>query len=175
LVDQQDNATGYLSKSACHDGEGQRHRAFSIFIFNNEGAVLLQQRAAGKRLWPNFWSNSCCSHPRRNESMTQAVQRRCEQELGFSTPLEFLYQFEYREPYKDIGTEHELCSVFAGTYEGSPIVNSNEIKSWRWVSPESVNSELKKQPHTFTPWFKLEWHRLLQDFSEVLLKAGTRT
>ena len=159
---------GYLDKSGCHDGKGVLHRAFSLFIFNPKGELLLQQRAPGKRLWPNFWSNSCCSHPRQNESMAVAIQRRCEQELGFRTPLNYVYKFEYSAQYKSFGTEHELCSVFVGQFAGEPRVNSNEIKAWQWIAQDTLDFELENHPEKYTPWFQLEWRRLTEEFSHEL-------
>src|SRR5471030_3052775 len=88
LVDEADRSLGFLSKSLCHEGRGILHRAFSLLIFNDAGDLLIQQRAAGKRLWPLYWSNSCCSHPRSGESMEAATQRRLRQELGIACPLE---------------------------------------------------------------------------------------
>ena len=82
LVDSDDNETGFLSKAECHDGQGQRHRAFSLFLFNEDGELLLQQRAASKRLWPGYWSNTCCSHPRRGETLEVATRRRLRDELN---------------------------------------------------------------------------------------------
>ena len=112
LVDSADREVGFLDKSSCHDGDGVLHRAFSLFIFNGLGELLLQRRAGGKRLWPAYWSTSCCSHPRRGESMSEAVQRRMEQELGLRTPVRFVYKFEYQARFGDQGTEHELCWVY---------------------------------------------------------------
>ena len=120
LVDSSDRETGQLDKSACHDGEGQLHRAFSVFIFNDAGELLIQQRAADKRLWPSFWSNSCCSHPRAGEAIDDAAERRCQQELGIAASLTFLYKFEYQAAYEDIGSERELCSVTSASTRASP-------------------------------------------------------
>lgn len=156
---------GYLNKAACHDGEGILHRAFSLFIFNDNGELLLQKRAAGKRLWPNYWSNSCCSHPRRGESMETAIQRRCEQELGFQTTLTFLYKFIYSATFGNLGSERELCSVYVGRYSDAPRVNSNEISEWRWVDTHSLDVSLEQNPQDYTPWFKLEWRHLQEQFS----------
>jgi isopentenyl-diphosphate Delta-isomerase len=168
LVDDKDNVVGHLDKSACHDGDGVLHRAFSLFIFNPKGELLLQQRAAGKRLWPNYWSNSCCSHPRKDETMEIAVQRRCEQELGFRTPLKFLYKFEYSAQFLDLGSERELCSVFVGQFDGLPMVNTNEIQAWQWIGAKQLDVALEETPHQFTPWFKLEWQRLREDFADQI-------
>lgn len=171
LVDSQDNPLGHLDKSACHDGSGVLHRAFSLFVFNPDGELLIQQRAANKRLWPNFWSNSCCSHPREHESMDIAVQRRCEQELGFRTPLKFLYKFEYSAQYLDLGSEHELCSVFIGTFDGAPRINTTEIAAWRWIAQDELDRALDDAGDQFTPWFKLEWQRLKQDYAIEIGRA----
>lgn len=168
LVDSDDNEVGALEKSACHNGVGILHRAFSLFIFNGNGELLLQKRAAEKRLWPNFWSNSCCSHPRQGEDMTEAVQRRCEQELGFSTDLAFVYKFEYRVPFSDRGSEHELCSIYVGQYTGKLDINASEVSAIQWLPAEKVDAELSNQADLYTPWFQLEWARLREEFSHLL-------
>src|SRR5271163_4852665 len=92
LVDEADRGVGYLSKALCHEGQGVLHRAFSLLIFNSRGELLIQQRSPGKRLWPLYWSNSCCSHPRGQESLEGATQRRLYQELGISCPLRYLFK-----------------------------------------------------------------------------------
>jgi len=159
-VDNDDREVGYSPKAGCHDRNGLLHRAFSVFVFNRRGEVLLQQRAAGKRLWPLFWSNSCCSHPRRGESMTEAVRRRLEQELRISCDLSYLYKFEYHARYGDVGSEHELCWVYAG-YSDDPVrANGTEVNDCRYISPEDLDRELETRPERFTPWFKLEWPRV---------------
>lgn len=168
LVDEQDNEIGNLSKEACHDGEGQLHRAFSLFIFNDAGEVLLQQRSEQKRLWPLYWSNACCSHPRRGEDMQTAIDRRLDQELGLSSRLQFLFKFIYQARYNEIGSEHELCWVFLGRSDDSVLVNANEIASWRFVSIPDLNRELVEQPENFTPWMKLEWQRIQDEHGEQL-------
>jgi isopentenyl-diphosphate delta-isomerase len=168
LVDEQDREIGYQDKLTCHTGEGILHRAFSIFIFNKAGQMLLQQRSTSKRLWPLYWSNSCCSHPRRGESMNEAVVRRLEQELGFSTSLRYLYKFIYQVPYLDLGAEHELCSVFVGQSEAPVQANENEIASWRYISGLELEKEMQQMPDQFSPWFKLEWQRLKKDYRDVL-------
>src|SRR6202035_3969755 len=125
---------GHLSKQKCHEGRGILHRAFSLLIFNGRGELLLQQRSANKHLWPLYWSNSCCSHPRRGESMEDAIQRRSRQELGVVTQFQFLYKFKYQVPFKDIGAEHELCWVFVGQSNEPIQVNENEIAGWRYIN-----------------------------------------
>lgn len=163
LVDEHDTPIGHLDKASCHDGAGILHRAFSLFLFDSEGRTLLQQRAAGKRLWPGYWSNSCCSHPRRSESMEEAVERRLDQELGVQAQLHFLYKFRYQAAFETLGSEHELCWVYAGRCDQRPVVNSTEISNWRWLPPAELEHELNRYPERFTPWFKLEWARLQAD------------
>ena len=167
LVDSHDEPLGHLDKGACHDGDGILHRAFSLFIFNGQGELLLQQRAADKRLWPLYWSNSCCSHPREGESMEIAVERRLEQELGFRTSLEFIYKFEYQARFKDLGAEHELCSVFIGHYDGEVAVNPTEVAAWRWQNIQELTQQMNG-PNEYTPWFNLEWAQLREEYADKL-------
>ena len=168
LVDSDDFEIGFLDKSACHDGDGVLHRAFSLFVFNEGGELLIQQRAEDKRLWPSYWSNSCCSHPRRGESMETAVGRRLEQELGLNLLLRYRYKFEYSASFEDLGTEHELCSVYTGFTSSEPVINANEIASWRWIHGDLLTSQLDMEPERFTPWFKMEWQRLRREFPGAL-------
>ncbi len=168
LVDAHDQITGYDSKAACHDGQGVRHRAFSLFVFNRAGEVLLQQRSAGKRLWPGYWANSCCSHPRRGETLDEATQRRLQQELGMACELRYLFKFEYHANYRDLGSEHELCSVYVGRSDAPVCANASEVAAWRFVSCAALDAEIRDAPERFTPWLKLEWQRLRNDFNADL-------
>jgi isopentenyl-diphosphate delta-isomerase len=174
LVDELDREIGFKPKTDCHLGQGVLHRAFSIFVFNSRNELLLQQRAGSKMLWPNYWSNTCCSHPRRGESMDDAVVRRLEQELGFACPLEFLYKFKYQAQYGAIGAEHEYCWVYYGRYDGPVDVNVNEIAAWRFVGVEALERELGGAPETFTPWFKMEWRHIRANYLDGML-ASTGT
>ena len=170
LVDEADRSLGFLSKALCHEGRGILHRAFSLLIFNELGELLIQQRSASKRLWPMFWSNSCCSHPRVDESMEAATQRRLHEELGVRCPLQFLFKFQYQAQFDETGAENELCSVFVGKCSGPIRVNSDEINACRWISPESLQQEMAGNGgRTFTPWFKLEWARIWRDHRQAVL------
>lgn len=168
LVNENDEEVGHLDKSSCHDGDGVLHRAFSLFVFNPRGELLLQRRSRTKRLWPLFWSNSCCSHPRRGETMEEAVHRRLQQELGLDAKLEYLYKFQYSAQYEDAGSERELCSVYAGRTDAEPQVNRNEIESWRFVSLDKLEAELAAFPERFTPWFKMEWKQITKEFAGAI-------
>jgi isopentenyl-diphosphate delta-isomerase len=174
LVDEFDREIGFKAKTDCHLGQGTLHRAFSIFVFNRNNELLLQQRSPSKMLWPNFWSNTCCSHPRRGESMDLAVSRRLTQELGFNCPLEFLYKFKYQAPFGTIGAEHEYCWVYYGRYDGRVDVNVNEIAAWRHIGIDALERELAAAPDTFTPWFKMEWLHIRANYLDGML-AGTGT
>jgi isopentenyl-diphosphate delta-isomerase len=172
LVDSEDRELGFLDKSAAHDGDGVLHRAFSLFIFDHQGRLLLQQRAPGKRLWPEFWSNSCCSHPRQGETMDVAIHRRLEQELGMTAELHFAYKFEYQARFGDLGTEHELCWVYTGITDAAPVINTTEIMDWRWIEPAELTAAIAADPARYTPWLKMEWERLNAEFAERLPRAG---
>ena len=164
LVDEADREVGFLSKALCHDGQGVLHRAFSLLIFNDRGELLLQQRASAKRLWPLYWSNSCCSHPRRGESMDAAIKRRLYEELGLSCSLHFLFKFQYRAQFGASGAEHELCSVFIARCTDEVRINRDEILGWRWIAPEALEVEISAGGAAkFTPWFMLEWSHIWQD------------
>ena len=172
LVDELDREIGVRAKSECHAGNGILHRAFSIFVFNGDNELLLQQRSGQKPLWPNYWSNTCCSHPRSGESMDEALSRRLSEELGFDCPLHYLYKFKYHAQYGALGAEHEYCWVYYGRHDGDIDVNVNEVADWRFVDVASLNAELELHTDRFTPWFKMEWVHLSNNFLDDIL-AGT--
>jgi len=175
LVDGEDKGVGHLTKALCHDGSGTLHRAFSIFLFSETGELLLQQRGATKRLWPGYWSNSCCSHPRKGESLEVATMRRLQDELNVSARLEFAYKFTYQAGFGNAGSEHEFCSVFLGRLPGEARGNETEIDALRFVSAEDLEREFKKNPEIFTPWFLLEWQELNTSHADLLGKyVGSR-
>ncbi len=169
LVDEQDRVVGCDSKVAVHL-EGALHRAFSIFLFAGPDRVLLHRRSLDKPLWPGFWTNSCCSHPREGESYPGAATRRLREELGVAADLAWLYQFRYRADYRDIGTEHELCAVMAGNVSESVAVRPHpeEVMEWGWFDCKRVDRWVAASPGSFTPWFKLEWSRLRGDLRPVI-------
>ncbi|MBT8079417.1 MAG: isopentenyl-diphosphate Delta-isomerase [Gammaproteobacteria bacterium] len=168
LVDEDDRDIGSLNKAHCHDGDGVLHRAFSLFLFNDKGELLLQQRSADKRLWPLYWSNTCCSHPRLGEDMTTATRRRLEEELGIDAETEFVYKFTYQARFGAAGSENELCWVFLGRCNDKPVVNRTEIAAIRLISVADLNDDLESRPEIYTPWFKMEWQRLLDQHAETL-------
>jgi isopentenyl-diphosphate Delta-isomerase len=172
LVDEQDNELGFLSKAECHDGGGVLHRAFSLFLFNDAGELLLQRRGASKRLWPGYWSNSCCSHPRRGESIEVATRRRLSDELNVEASLEFVYKFAYQAGYFEEGAEKELCHVFLGRIPGPVRPNRQEIDEIRFVSARGLDDEMNASPEGFTPWFLMEWRELRKERGDRLACYG---
>ncbi len=173
LVDGADRQVGELGKSLCHDGHGILHRAFSLLIFNAGGELLIQQRAPTKRLWPLYWSNSCCSHPRNGESMEHATRRRLAEELGITCPLLFVFKFQYQAQFDATGAEHEVCSVYIGRSEDAVTVDQREILTYRWISPQALQAELTLHGGSkFTPWFMLEWTRIWRDHRSAVLGLG---
>lgn len=170
LVDEGDNEIGFLAKSGCHDGAGVQHRAFSLFLFDDNGELLLQQRSGNKRLWPGYWSNTCCSHPRRGETMHVATDRRLRDELNVEATLEFVYKFAYQADFGDKGSENELCHVYLGKVKGPVRPNEHEISSIRFITAAMLDDELDSTPEKFTPWFKLEWGALQGEHRNALAR-----
>lgn len=155
LVNKKGKVLGTEEKMAAHQ-KGLLHKAFSVFLFNSKGQMLLQQRAHTKYHFGGMWSNSCCSHPRLNEPEADAAHRRLYEELGFDTPLKEVFQFIYRA-HDEVTQliEHELDAVFLGIYDGDTSqFNPNEVNAVRWVSIPELFKELNENPDQFTFWFK---------------------
>ncbi len=166
VVNQQDAIIDYKTRTECHQGDGILHRAFSIFIFNDSQELILQRRSAQKLLWPDFWSNSCCSHPRQGEKLDSAAKRRLKEELGIETDLIYLYTFKYHARFGSIGSERELCAVFIGSSVENIRFNHNEITACKYVPINVVTIELENNPAIYTPWFKMEWQRLMDEYRD---------
>ena len=154
LVTPNDEVLGLMEKIQAHKN-GLLHRAFSVFLFNNEGKMLLQQRSSTKYHSPDQWTNACCSHPRENETYLDAAIRRVNEELGISCQLEEKFHFIYKA---DVGQglwEHELDHVFIGEYNGEYQLNPDEVSAIRFVTLEELDHEVAQQPEMFTEWFKI--------------------
>ena len=171
LVDREDNELGFSSKAECHSGTGLLHRAFSVFIFNSSGQVLLQQRSQQKDLWNLYWSNSCCSHPRKGEQIENAAHRRMVEELSIDCELHYLYKFFYQESFGGKGSEHELCSVFVGRFDGEISININEIADWKFIDTEELSRSIDQHPEKYTPWLQLEWLELKKNYLDLINQA----
>ena len=153
LVDENDNPIGAMPKLLAHQ-LGRLHRAFSVFIFNEQGELLIQQRALHKYHSAGQWANSCCSHPTLGEDTQQAAQRRLHEELGFTTELEHVGTLMYHAPVSGGLIENEYDHLFIGNYNHSISPNTEEVIAIRWVSLEHLTAEIKAKPENFTPWFK---------------------
>lgn len=163
LVNPSDEVIGLMEKQQAHIC-GLLHRAFSVFIFNNKGEMLLQKRADEKYHSPKQWTNAVCSHPRINETYLEAANRRLHEELGISTPLTERFHFLYKADVGGNLWEHELDYVFTGTYEGEFHLNSAEVSEVRYIALEDLKEELAKHPEHFTEWFKI----ILKEYLDFL-------
>lgn len=154
LVDKEDNKIGLMPKMEAHE-KAMLHRAFSVFVFNKDNELMLQQRAMHKYHSPGLWTNTCCSHQRDGENNIAAGTRRLQEEMGFSTALKETTSFIYKAPFDNGLTEHELDHILVGHYEGEPVINEDEVASWKWMSLEEVNKDIVVNSEQYTAWFKI--------------------
>lgn len=154
LVDQNDQKLGLMEKQQAHIA-GLLHRAFSVFVFNSKGELMIQQRAASKYHSPTLWTNTCCSHPRDNETYEQAAHRRLEEEMGFDCELDYKFNFIYKAHLENDLIEHELDHVFIGTFDDEPKLNPDEVMAYRWVELDDLKKDMEKNPQNYTAWFKI--------------------
>ena len=159
LVDAHDNVIGEAPKLQAHR-DGVLHRAISVFIFDRDGRILLQQRAAGKYHSAGLWSNASCTHPRPGEEAIDAARRRLQEEMGIDADLDFRFSFLYRAELDSGLTEHEVDHVFTGTTTEEPRPDPAEVGAWRWVEPDDLARELASSPDHFSAWFPLALSRL---------------
>jgi isopentenyl-diphosphate Delta-isomerase len=159
LVNEQDMGTGTMEKMEAHK-KGLLHRAFSVFIFNTKGEMLLQQRAINKYHSGGLWTNACCSHPKPGEDTTLAAVRRLQEEMGFTTPIEKIFDFVYRAEFDNGLTEYEFDHVYTGEYEGPIAFDNHEVMDYCYKSLDDIRLSLKEHPQKFTPWFHLAFPRI---------------
>ncbi|HEX4877900.1 MAG TPA: isopentenyl-diphosphate Delta-isomerase [Chitinophagaceae bacterium] len=160
LVDEKDNPTGTCEKLAAHQ-QGLLHRAFSVFIFNSKGEMLLQRRAMGKYHSAGLWTNACCSHPADGESLEAAAHRRLQEEMGFDTGVEKVFDFIYKAVLENGLIEYEFDHVFAGEYDGVVNCNAEEVMDHCFKDIDSVRKELQSCPERYTAWFRLAFPRII--------------
>ena len=158
LVDTEDNPVGTMPKMEAHE-KAVLHRAFSVFILNEKGELMLQQRALHKYHSPGLWTNTCCSHHREGEGNLEAGKRRLQEEMGFSTSLEALFSFIYKAPFDNGLTEHELDHVLTGKFDNQPTINPDEVANWKWMTLEDVHSDIQTNPSQYTVWFRIIFDR----------------
>ncbi|AQY23023.1 isopentenyl-diphosphate Delta-isomerase [Riemerella anatipestifer] len=165
LVNPKDEVLGVMEKLQAHRG-GFLHRAFSVFLFNTKGEMLLQRRAGVKYHSPRLWTNAVCSHPRLGESYKAGAQRRLIEELGIDADISEKFSFIYKAEVGDNLWEHELDYVFTGIYEGDFNLNPEEVSEVRYISMEALDKELETNPEQFTEWFKI----ILKEYKQKMLK-----
>jgi len=166
LVDSEDKPIGTLPKMEAHE-KGVLHRAFSVFILNQKGELMLQQRAHHKYHSPGLWTNTCCSHQREGEQNIEAGMRRLDEEMGFSVTLEELFSFIYKAPFDNGLTEHELDHVMLGYYEEVPQINTEEVAEWKWMSLIDIEADIAINPDEYTVWFKIIFERFFNHIKAI--------
>lgn len=165
LVDENDTPIGLMEKIEAHR-KALLHRAFSVFIFNSKGELLLQQRALDKYHSPGLWTNTCCSHQRDGETNLQAANRRLWEEMGMKTPLKELFSFIYKAPFDNGLTEHELDYVLIGYSDESPNINPAEVADYQWKNISSIKEDIIQFPEKYTAWFKIIFDRFLTEIQK---------
>jgi isopentenyl-diphosphate Delta-isomerase len=164
LVNEQDEQIGTMEKMEAHR-KAVLHRAFSVFIFNAKGEMLLQQRARHKYHSAGLWTNACCSHPSPGEETLVAANRRLIEEMGFSTPLEKMFSFTYKSEYDNGLTEHEFDHVFTGKFEGSIKPDPEEVQDYCFKSLDEIEGSLQSHPAKYTSWFHIAFPKLKEQLA----------
>ena len=175
LVDQNDNPIGKEEKVKCHLPNGKLHRAFTALIFNNEGKLLLTKRSEGKMLWPNDWDGTVASHPRESETYASSAERRMPEEIGISCKMNYVNKFEYHVPYKDIGSENEICGTLIGTidsFDESSMIK-DEISEIKWINPDELKNELEQNRDAYCPWMVIALYFLADSDPNTLEKFNS--
>lgn len=162
LVDENDNEIGIEDKLEAHEDGGKLHRAFSIFVFNDEGKLLIQRRADHKYHCPGKWANTCCSHPKPDEDVLKAAHRRIKEEMGFDCSMKELFSFQYKAEFDNGLTEKEIDHAILGKYNGNPDPNPDEVGDWKWIDPDELILDMDKNPEKYTKWFKISIEDVLK-------------
>ena len=171
LVDENDNPIGSEEKVKCHLPNGNLHRAFTALLFDKNGRLVLTRRSKKKMLWPNDWDGTFASHPRKSETYVSSGERRMPEELGITGTLDYLHKFEYHVPYKDIGSENEICGTLIGIIDESTKLKEieGEIDEIKWITSKELIIELKKNPQIYCPWMLIALE-LLEKSDKSMLK-----
>ena len=164
LVNEKDEQIGLMPKMEAHE-KAVLHRAFSVFIFNEKNELMMQQRALGKYHSPGLWTNTCCSHQREGESSIEAGSRRLKEEMGFTTELKETTSFIYKAAFDNGLTEHEFDHVLVGRFNDEPVINTEEVNSWKWMPIEDVRDDIKINPDDYTAWFKIIFEKFYEHIS----------
>ena len=175
LVDQNDNPIGKEDKVKCHLPNGKLHRAFSALVFNGEGKLLLTKRSESKMLWPNDWDGTVASHPRESETYVSSAERRMPEEIGIGCKVSYVNKFEYHVPYKDIGSENEICGTLIGTidsFDNSRLIK-DEISDIKWINPDELKNEFEQNRDAYCPWMAIALYFLADSDSNTLEKFNS--
>ncbi len=161
LVNENDEQIGLMPKLEAHQ-KAVLHRAFSVFVFNSKNELMLQQRALTKYHSPGLWTNTCCSHQRNGETNIEAGKRRLIEEMGFVTELKDTISFIYKAPFDNGLTEHEFDHILVGYYNSEPVINPDEVSSWKWMPLDRVKNDISDNPNLYTEWFKIIFDRFYE-------------
>jgi isopentenyl-diphosphate delta-isomerase len=161
LVNEEDVQVGTMEKLEAHE-KALLHRAFSVFVFNQRGEMLMQQRAIAKYHSGGLWTNACCSHPRPGEQTLQAAGRRLKEEMGFSTPLKKVFHFTYKASFDNGLTEHEYDHVFVGNFDGEIKPSVDEVENYCYKSLDEIDESLKTEPGKYTAWFHIAFPKVFE-------------
>lgn len=172
LVDSNDNPVGVEEKVKCHLLDGKLHRAFTVLLFNDEKKLLLTRRSQSKMLWPGDWDGTVASHPRKSETYVSSAERRLPEELGASCRLDYLFKFEYHVPYKDVGSENEICGTLIGRVSKPFYMKlvKDEISEAKWISSDELLADLQKNPQSYCPWMLVALYLLPESDKEMIKK-----
>ena len=165
LVDNNDNQLGLMEKMEAHE-KAILHRAFSVFILNDNNELLLQKRALSKYHSPGLWTNTCCSHPRNGESVINAGLRRLKEEMGFETEISSLLSFIYKAEFDNGLTEHEFDHVLVGRYNKNPSINKSEVSDWKWTDLDFLKKDVVVNPDLYTVWFKIIFQQFYKNLNK---------
>jgi len=163
LVNEKDEVIGTMEKIEAHQ-KALLHRAFSVFVINKNNELMIQRRALTKYHSPGLWTNTCCSHPRINESYGDAAHRRMHEEMGFDCDLKEEFSFIYKAEFDNGLTEHELDHVFVGYSEKEPVINPEEVDSWKWINIDELKADIIANPDNYTAWFKIIFEKFSNYF-----------
>ena len=162
LVDENDNPIGTMPKMEAHE-KAMLHRAFSVFILNANDEVLLQQRANDKYHSAGLWTNTCCSHRHPGEDTLGAARRRLKEEMGMEADLQFVFKFMYKAPFDNLLTEHEIDHVFIGKTDQLPVINPEEVASYKYMKPEDIKLDMEQNPQSYTVWFRIIFNEFYKE------------
>ena len=167
LVDENDREIGTEEKLKAHK-DGKLHRAFSIFIFNSKGEMLLQKRAKNKYHSGGLWTNACCSHPRPDERLGDAIHRRLKEEMGFDCELKKMFHFIYKVKFDNNLTEHEFDHVFVGIYDGKVKPNPEEVEDFKWININDLIKDIRTNDKRYTYWFNIALPKVLKFMGKIV-------